>query len=57
MYGGDWPVVWTNLNYRMIYLNMGHGDECFSEATQNLLFVNAFRWIVSRDPSGNPLDR
>ena len=57
VYGGDWPVVWTNLNYRMIYLNMGHGDECFSEATQNLLFVNAFRWIVSRDPSGNPFDK
>ena len=57
VYGGDWPVVWTNLNYRMIYLNMGHGDECFSDATQNLLFVNAFRWIVSRDPSGNPFER
>ena len=20
------PVVWTNKNYRMIYLNMGHND-------------------------------
>ena len=26
VYGGDWPVVWTNTKYRMIYLNMGHGD-------------------------------
>ena len=57
VYGGDWPVVWTNRNYRMIYLNMGHGDNCFTEATQNLMFVNAFRWIVSRDPSGNPFDK
>lgn len=24
---------------------------------QNLLFVNALRWIVSRDPAGNPFDR
>ncbi len=56
VYGGDWPVVWTNRNYRMIYLNMGHGDNCFSEATQNLLFVNAFRWIVSRDPAGDPFE-
>ena len=57
VYGGDWPVVWTNKNYRMIYLNMGHGDECFSEATVNLLYVNALRWIISRDPSGNPFDK
>jgi type 1 glutamine amidotransferase len=43
---GDWPVVWTNTKYRMIYLNMGHGDDEFTDATQKLLFVNAFRWIV-----------
>ena len=47
---GDFPVVWTNRKYRMIYLNMGHGDETFSDATQNLLFTNAFRWVVSSDP-------
>ena len=51
---GDFPVVWTNTKYRMIYLNMGHGDVEYLDAEQNLLFVNAFRWIVSRDPSGNP---
>lgn len=26
---GDFPIVWSNKNYRMIYLNMGHGDEEF----------------------------
>ena len=51
---GDFPIVWTNKNYRMIYLNMGHGDEEFTDATQNLLFINAFRWIVSTDKDGNP---
>ena len=51
---GDFPVVWSNRRYRMIYLNMGHGDEEFTDATQNLLFVNAFRWIVSQSPKGNP---
>ena len=51
---GDFPVVWTNRNYRMIYLNMGHGDEEFMDATQNLLLVNAFRWVVSGDKAGNP---
>ncbi|MBQ8990283.1 MAG: ThuA domain-containing protein [Prevotella sp.] len=45
---GDFPIVWTNKKYRMIYLNMGHGDECFIDANQNLLFTNAFRWVVSR---------
>ena len=43
---GDFPIVWTNKQYRMIYLNMGHGDEAFIDATQNLLFTNAFRWIT-----------
>ena len=55
--GGDFPIVWTNRDYRMIYLNMGHGDESFIDATQNLLFTNAFRWVVSRDPKGNPFDK
>lgn len=54
VYGGDWPIVWTNKNYRMIYLNMGHGGSEYIDASQNLLFVNALRWIVSRDPKGNP---
>ena len=54
---GDFPIVWTNKKYRMIYLNMGHGDEGFIDATQNLLFVNAFRWVVSRDPKGDPFQK
>ncbi len=51
---GDFPLVWTNTKYRMIYLNMGHGDMEFGDATQNLLFVNAFRWVVSIDKKGDP---
>lgn len=51
---GDFPIVWSNKNYRMIYLNMGHGDKEFIDGTQNLLLVNAFRWVVSKDKSGNP---
>lgn len=54
---GDFPIVWTNKKYRMIYLNMGHGDEGFIDATQNLLFVNAFRWIISRAPQGDPFEK
>ena len=51
---GAFPVVWTNVKYRMIYLNMGHGDEEYADATQKLLFINAIRWIISHDPKGNP---
>lgn len=57
VYGGDWPVVWINKDYRMIYLNMGHGDEEFTDATQNLLFVNALRWVVSTDREGDPFEK
>lgn len=51
---GNFPIVWSNKNYRMIYLNMGHGDEEFIDGTQNLLLVNAFRWVVSKDKNGDP---
>ena len=53
---GDFPLVWTNKKYRMIYLNMGHGNEGFMDTTQQLLFINALRWIVSCNPNGNPLN-
>lgn len=43
---GDFPIVWTNTRYRMLYINQGHGDECFIDASQNLLFTNALRWLV-----------
>ena len=52
---GDFPIVWSNKNYRMIYLNMGHGDEEFIDGTQNLLLVNAFRWVVSKDKKRQPV--
>lgn len=56
-YGGEWPIVWTNRKYRMVYLNVGHGNETFTSPAQNLLIVNALRWVVSKDPSGNPFDK
>lgn len=50
-------MLFPNNKYRMIYLNMGHGDDCFSDAAQKLLFTNAFRWVVSRSPKGNPFEK
>ncbi len=54
---GDFPVAWRNKNYRMVYLNYGHGDREFTDATQNLLTLQAFRYVVSRDPKGNPFEK
>jgi type 1 glutamine amidotransferase len=54
---GDFPLVWTNKNYRMIYLNMGHGDDEFTDATQKLLFINAFRWTLSNNQKGDPFKK
>lgn len=45
---GDLPVVWTNTKYRMIYMNMGHGDKIFTSSDQNLLFEDALLWLLSR---------
>lgn len=43
--GGDVPVMWTNTRYRMIYMNMGHGDKIFDNAVQNRLFEDALQWL------------
>jgi type 1 glutamine amidotransferase len=43
---GDVPVVWTNTRYRMIYMNMGHGDKIFDSPEQNRLFEDALRSLL-----------
>jgi uncharacterized protein len=50
---GDLPVVWTNTDYRMIYMNMGHGAGIFSDATQSMLIIDGLRWVVASDKKGN----
>jgi uncharacterized protein len=42
---GDLPVVWTNTKYRMLYMNMGHGDKIFTDATQNRMIANGLLWL------------
>ena len=54
---GDYPVVWTNPKYRMLYVNMGHNDidydnktnrelsYTFDNAVQNQLLLNALEWL------------
>ncbi len=42
---GDLPVAWTNTKYKMIYMNMGHGDKIFTSSIQNRLIENATNWL------------
>jgi type 1 glutamine amidotransferase len=46
--GGDVPVVWSNSRYRMIYMNMGHGDKIFDSAEQNRLFEDALGSLLNQ---------
>jgi type 1 glutamine amidotransferase len=43
---GDIPVVWTNTQYKMLYMNMGHGDKIFTSPVQNTLIENATHWLL-----------
>ena len=36
-HSGDYPVVWTNQKYRMIYFNMGHNDIDYEHKTNKEL--------------------
>jgi len=42
---GDLPAVWTNTKYKMLYMNMGHGDKIFTSPVQNQLIENAVNWL------------
>jgi len=42
---GDVPVVWTNTKYRMVYINMGHGDKILTDPRQNRMFDDALLWV------------
>jgi uncharacterized protein len=46
---GDIPVVWTNTKYRMLYMNMGHGDKVLSDTLQNKMFADAILWLGRKD--------
>ncbi|HXB93523.1 MAG TPA: ThuA domain-containing protein, partial [Puia sp.] len=49
---GDIPVVWTNTRYKMLYLNMGHGDQNFASPIQNRLFEDALLWLSAPSSPG-----
>jgi len=62
-HSGFYPVVWTNKNYKMVYINMGHNDIDyehktnkelsfqFANETQNQLILNALLWLGRKTES------
>ena len=56
-HSGYYPVVWTNIKYKMLYLNMGHNDmdydggtnrqlsSTFSSRYQNQLIIDGLLWL------------
>jgi len=56
-HNGYYPVVWTNIHYKMLYINMGHNDidyenktnkelsHAFSSDSQNKLLIDALLWL------------
>jgi len=59
-HSGYYPVVWTNKNYRMLYVNMGHNDIdyehnsnkelsfTFGNEIQDQLIIDALLWLGGR---------
>jgi hypothetical protein len=67
-HSGDYPVVWTNTKYRMIYINMGHNDIdyenhtnrelslTFGNETQDMFILNSLLWLGSRNQRQPPAE-
>jgi len=59
-HSGDYPVAWTNIHYKMVYVNMGHNDMDYEHKTnatlsytfasdmQDTFILNALLWLGTR---------
>lgn len=58
-HSGYYPMVWTNKNYKMLYVNMGHNDMdyggtnkelsyTFANETQNKLIIDGLLWLGNK---------
>lgn len=60
-HNGYYPVVWTNKNYKMLYVNMGHNDidyehgtnktlsYTFENETESKLILNGLLWLGNQN--------
>jgi hypothetical protein len=65
-HSGYYPIVWTNKNYRMVYMNMGHNDidyenktdkelsHTFGNEIQDRMILNALLWLGSGESPSLP---
>jgi hypothetical protein len=66
---GDYPVVWSNKNYKMIYVNMGHNDmdyerkhgkeikalsQTFDNEIQHKMIVDGLLWLGNSKKTKTP---
>ncbi len=68
-HSGYYPVVWTNIHYKMIYMNMGHNDmdyehkanktlsHTFDNEIQNRLILDALLWLGKEGKSKTEASR
>jgi len=57
---GYYPIVWTNVKYKMIYTNMGHNDidyegktnkqlsSSFGNPVQDKFYINCIKWLGTK---------
>lgn len=60
-YSGDYPVIWTNNNFKMLYFNMGHNDidydggtfrtlsKTFENEIQSQMILDALFWLAKKE--------
>ncbi|MCE7003576.1 ThuA domain-containing protein [Kibdelosporangium philippinense] len=53
-YSGDYPIMWTNKNFKMVYANFGHNSvngsgqstsSTFASADQNNFIIDSLLWL------------
>ena len=54
-YSGDYPIMWTNRNFKMVYANFGHNamnystntrlSSTFASSGQNKFVINSLLWL------------
>jgi uncharacterized protein len=66
---GYYPVVWTNKNYKMLYVNMGHNDidyehntnadlsQTFASKDMENLVLDGLYWLAGKDRKVLPLQK
>jgi uncharacterized protein len=68
-HSGYYPVAWTNKNYHMLYVNMGHNDIDYEHNTnkelsfqfanklQNSFIIEALLWLGRSKKAKNNLGK